>query len=330
MCLSDSEDFPFIMIFVVISAFLIAFTLITIYNRQVVTKIDHEASDLVANLSWTAFQSFSTGVLGKIDLPKDIEGCDYQLKVNQNCFILELLNGPLRGKSYIAGVSFDLTPDGFVLPKAETVFLRRGGNKLFVSSKIIEFEENENIQIALNPPEFYLFAKTHPREAAGILAAFFYSRKDIARCSWLDYHTLYVMAEDNESFILTFRRENLQHDDWSIQEVETINIGTEVKPTEAEDCPSPAEALLRGWIIPPELALASLRSRTWVDENGPVGIPANVEIHMSCILTKFGRYPAWWIHFENKTILYRALFWWYAENEPGFLIQSSPVIYPVD
>jgi len=326
----DGEDFPFILIFIVVSAFLTAFILITIYNKQVAMKIDEKASGFVTNLSWTAFQSFSTGVLGKIDLPKNIEGYNYRLKIHQNAFVLELLEGPLRGKSYIAGVPFDMISDNLTLPKDETVFFKRSGEKLLVCFSVLESIENENINIEPNPPEFYFFAKDHPKEAAGILAAFFYSGKDIVRYSWLENHVLYVMTEDNESFILTFRRDELQHDIHSLQEIETptIEIGTE--RIEAEKCPSPAEALLKGWIISPELALASLRSRTWIDQNGPVGIPANAEISMSCVFTKFGGYPTWRISFENRTIFHRALFWWHAENEPGFLMQCSPVMYPID
>lgn len=326
----DGEDFPTILIFTVISAFLIVFVLVTVYNKQVAMKIDEKASALISDLSWRAFQSFHTGVTGKIDLPKDIEGHGYRLKIQQNNFVLELLEGPLRGKLYVVGLPFDIISDNSIFSRGETAFFKRSGEKLLVCSSVSGSQENENVRITPNPPEFYFFAKNYPREAAGILAAFFHSGKDIVQYSWLDNHALYIVTEDNESFALRFRREDFQYTGWDLQEIEILTIEETTESTEAEECPSPAEALFVGWVISPEFALYSLRSRTWVDRNGPVEIPANVKISMSCILTRSGRYPAWCISFENKIIFYRSLFWWWAENEPGFLMQSMPTIYPVD
>jgi len=324
----ESEDFPFVITFVVLSAFLVAMVFLTVYSRQAQAKIEEEATNLLSRLSWSAFQSFSSGVLGTVELPRDLCGYRYSVEVEGSSFKLTLHEGPLRGKEYVASVPVKLFSENFVLPQGGVVFFRRIGEVLLISTSG-EYEENISVRTSTDePPVFYFFAKSHPREAAGIIAAFLHSGEDIRGFAWMDNSHLGLATEENRYLIAAFCKED--YAGWNVESFEAVKISEGTGMGEAVECPSPAEAFAKGWIISQNLLLASLRSRTWVDENGPVAMPHEIESSIGLSLTKAGGYPTWRIIFDGRILFYRAIPWWYADNDPGFLMQSYPPMYPLD
>jgi len=317
----------------VISALLVGVVLMTIYGRQVSARVEDEASSLISGLSRAAFQSFSTGAMSFIELPRSVGGSGYVIEVMDNRYIvLRITDGPLRERKFFSAFTFPLAPQSQIFYPGQSVFFLRTGNKLTLNQSRIELSDNLlGPQVYEPPPNFYWFAKNNPMEASGVLAAFFSSGADIAGYGWINRNTLVVETSENRFFRVDFENEPCQKEGWNIISIESVSRIEEITVARITDtCPSVREAAELGWLVPPEQAFASLRSRTWMDSGGLVRVPPEARIVMACVSSDFGKYPAWQIYFENRVVLFRAVLWWYEDNDPGFLFQSLPKMYPVE
>ncbi len=317
----------------VMSALLVGVVLMTVYDRQVSARVEDEASSLISGLSRAAFQSFSTGAMSFIELPRSVGGSGYVIEVVDNrCIVLRITDGPLRERKFVSAFTFPLVPQSRTFYPGQSVFFLRTGDTLTVNQSRIERSDNLlRPQVYESPPNFYWFAKNNPVEASGVLAVFFGSGADIAGYGWINGNILVVETSENWFFRVDFENEPCKKEGWNIVSIESVSRIEEVTAARITDtCPSVREAAELGWLVPPEQAFASLRSRTWMDSDGLVRVPPEVSIVMACVSSGFGKYPAWQISFENRVVLFRAVLWWYEDNDPGFLFQSLPGMYPVE
>lgn len=330
---AESEDFPLVVVFMIISALMMAAVLATVYSKQADARVEEEASSLLFRLSGTAFQSFSTNTIASVMLPKSIMGHGYIVRILENhALVLEITDGSLRGKTYVSVFTFPLVSTSRDFSPGQSVFFTRIGDRLLVcSTGEVPAEDGITGEHYGPPPEFYWFAKEHPAEATGALAVFFGTGDDVVGYGWHD-ESLVIETRENRFLKITLGHRISSDERWKITMIRPVKGIEEVLAIRIENkCPSAAEAAKSGWLISPQRALADLRSRTWVDANGTVSIPAEAQTTIVCVETSNGKsYPAWQIVFDNRIVLYRTILWWYADNDPGFLMQSLPEMYPLD
>ncbi|MEW6592490.1 MAG: hypothetical protein AB1305_02230 [Candidatus Hadarchaeota archaeon] len=334
------SSFPLIVIFGVFLAFMVTFIFISIYSQQGNARVDEAARDLAEDLARTAFLATSSGHLTPLDLPGNLAGSSYSVGIVDNsAFLVSITTGRRAGSSYSAVANVTLSLDG-TLSAGSRIYFLKVGSQLIVSDRQMQVAA-ENVVAAPSgsPPQFYNFAKSNPKEAAGIMASFFHLLEVEPGASWniLTYRwdggslVTQAAAPGKSSTLRASGAENTTDvgfvdNSWVVSAVENAeNIGS------FTSCPSAENAYLGGWLYSQDIIMEHLRSRSWkrLQDNAIVTIPATVNIRAAAVTTNVSTYPAWKVAFEGQTIFYRAIPWWEQENTPGFLFQSSPSIYPV-
>lgn len=345
-----SETFPLIVLFGVILAFLMAFLFITLYSQQLDMRVDEQAKAIADDLAQTAFTSFSGGQ-PILDLPRDVGGSPYEIKVDQErgIFMVEITGGRRAGNSYSAIVSASLKVDNQDFsPGGRVYFMENVVNRgqIIVSAAPISAE---NIPIEFpapseEPPEFYLDFARHgdnQPQATAVAAAYFEARElfdniDVSAYEWSDAHLLVQITENGVNRAVM---QVTGEDDEGVGEItkvwlvkeNIVNENTTLK--NPVRCPSPADAYRSDWLYSKQDALDHLRSRTWQRENDNtvVAVPADASIHAAAATTNISlTYPTWRVTFEGYVIFYRMMPWWENDEEPGFVFQSGPAGFELE
>lgn len=341
-CRKGTHNLPFIILFGVILAFLMAFLLISVYEQQLSAQVDEQAIALVNELARTAFVSLSGGQ-PTLDLPMDLGGSPYSLSVQDNSvFVVRIVAGRRSGASFSAVVNANVTVENDEFSPGGSVFFMRSGNGVIVSASPIEaIPEVVSQPPSAEPPSFYQFAKDNPRAAAAIVAVYFDARTRYP----LENVDVVQYREENTDFLVQIRHgsgelENIRvrgsennHpvgvvvNAWVVEQLEAAgDIGS------ASPCPSVDNAYLSRWLYSPRDALNILRSRTWyrASDNMPVTVPSDALVQASAVTTNISMvYPAWRVLFEGYTIFFKMMPWWEMENLPGFVFQSEPELNPI-
>ena len=320
------SDFVFIVLFGVIIAIVTGGVLAVFYLQQLNVRVGLEAQSLADELARTSFSSLGGGQ-PKLELPIDVGGSEYQISIEDNrTFVVRITAGRLRGNRYTSQVGVDLQENEGLTPGAKAYF-QLSGTRVVVSASPIEVP-GENIlpTTAATPPNFYDFAKENHRAAAAIIAAYFDVSQNIDA---YQENTNSVIVRTGSAMFCVQGYENgenvgLIDNAWVIENIE--NYAGEFTGVA---CPSVENAYLSGWLYPPSQALSYLRSRTWqrTSDNFVVVIPGNAKIRAAAAKTNVSTYPTWRIEWQadNYCVLhYRAMPWWWAENDPGFVLQSEP------
>ncbi|MFN4132952.1 MAG: hypothetical protein ACK4GQ_01075 [Candidatus Hadarchaeales archaeon] len=332
-----AHTFPLIVIFGVFLAFLMTVVFVSIYSQQQYARVEDEANHLVETLSKTAFQALASSALASVDLPATLGGSEYSLEVEENAiFVLRIISGRGAGNVYSERTNITLEVENREFKPGGKIFFYGAGEKVVVSASVVQPPTIPfSFPASSNPPPFYYFAKENPREAAGIAAVFFTSagreNADVFGYSWEDGKLIVQGRVGSDNFVagVEFDEDTTQVGKvemaWVVAKVENVFAATE------NSCPSIENANAEGWVYSPADVLKHLRSRTWVrgSDEQIISVPGDADIHAAAVLTNVSVFPAWRITFENQIIYYRLMPWWEKENDPGFLFQSLPEIYPV-
>lgn len=333
-----AHTFPLIVIFGVFLAFLMTLVFVSIYSQQLYARVEDEASWLTEALSKTAFQSIVSSSLTFLDLPETLGGSEYSIEIVENSiFLLRITAGRGAGNVYVGRVNFSLVVENSEFELGGRIYFYSEGERVIVSSSEISAPKAPVFTTPSQaPPAFYYFSKENPKEAVGIAAVFFFGEKlensDILKYAWRDGKLIVFGEAENRGFwrMVEFEENFTQvgkvEKAWIVGKIENISQ----MPADLL-CPSIAGAFREGWVYSPSGALQHLRSRTWrrVLDNEIISVPGDAEIRAATVLTNVSIYPAWRVTFENQVIFYRMLPWWEKENDPGFLFQSAPELYPV-
>ncbi len=334
--------FPLLVIFGVLLAFMMTFVFISVYDQQLNARVATEAESLAEGLAQTAFQSLSSGTLTTYDLPSNLGGSEYTVKITDNStFVVTITSGRKAGSSYGAVVNARiLIENSNFEPRGKVYFMQQGGQLVVSSSEISLTAENVFITPTATPPDFYHFAKENAREAAGIAAAFFEHRaanpaenSDVTSYAWAGDNLLVEVTVNGDSSIgyrVGFVENSVYvgsiTSSWVVVQVEnTDNL------TSGENSPSIENAYSTGWYHSSGAVINHLRSRTWnlTSDNSILSVPAYATIAASSSTTNVATYPTWRVTFDNQTMVYRGMPWWEAENTAGFIFQAEPELFPV-
>ena len=327
---------PLILLFGVIIAFLLAFLFIALYSQQLDARVDEQANALADDIAETAFASLSGGQ-AILPLPPDVGGSPYVVEVRENSvFVVRVTGGRRAGNEYSASVNATVAVEnGDFYPGGRLYFVRIG-DIVIISAVPIKAEGMETPveNISTTPPEFYYFAKVHPKEASAIIAAYYSAFEDIHAHLWedgdsmlvrTDFGVLRVSGEPNEDNV------GLVENSWIVLNVENVGGSPE---SGWENSPSVENAWKSGWLYSPSQVLEHLRGRTWrrVKDNAVITLPSGATIHAAAATTNVLTYPTWRVEWQadNYYVIYlRAMPWWEMENTAGFVFQSRPELSPI-
>lgn len=335
--------FPLIVLFGVILAFLMTFLFITLYNQQLDLRVDEQAESLANDLARTAFTSLSGGQ-PILDLPRDVGGSEYAIDVQENSiFIVKITGGRRAGNSYSAVVNATVNVENKDFLPGGRAYFMRSGDQIVVSAAPIKAPVENILPVpAGEPPEFYYFAQSNPREATAIGAAYFEARElypgesniDVSAYRWENSDSLLAQIISDGSPLVVLRVTGSE-DGTDVGKVETAWVVEQVESGgdigSAIACSSPDNAYHGRWLYSPQGALNHLRSRTWrrVSDNTVVSVPADASIQAAAAATNISAYPTWRVTFESYIIFYRMMPWWEHENTAGFVFQSEPELKPM-
>ncbi len=338
-----AETFPLIVLFGVILAWLMAFLFITLYNQQLDVRVDEQANALADDLSRTAFTSLSGGQ-PILELPRDVGGSAYTIEVQENSiFVVKIAGGRRAGNSYSALVNATVTVENQDFSPGGRVYFMRSGDQIIVSAASIEAPVENIAPVPTGePPEFYYFAQSNPRDAAAIGAAYFEARElysaendiDVSSYRWESADSLLAQITSGEVPLAVLRVMGSE-DGTDVGKVDTAWVVGQVESDEnigsATTCPSPDNAYRSSWLYSPQGVLNHLRSRTWrrVSDNTVVAVPADASIQAASATTNVSTYPTWRVTFESYVIFYQMVPWWEQEDTAGFVFQSEPPLEPV-
>jgi hypothetical protein len=347
--MDDAESMPFYILFGVIVAAMLAGIFIMQYNRQLEARVDEQAQALANDLARISFTAFSREQPSFL-LPRNLGGSDYELNVNENTstFIVRIKAGKQSGMSYYSTVNVPLQVENSnFVPSGNVYFQRRGDNVVVSSSPIAAQEENLLPPVTATPPEFYGFAKENAKEATAIAAAYFFVLKNFVHENKpikddnnnlldvlgynLDENTVQIGYRGGANLFgvkVSFEFENYENMDnigkvsnaWIVTDI-TINLNNLGSAT---TCPSVENAHDNGWFYENTEVLAYLRSRTWMNGDNIVVVPADARVDAAAATTNVSIYPTYRVTFEGYVIYYRAMPWYWADNAPGFVFQSKP------
>jgi hypothetical protein len=350
----DAEHMPFYILFGVIVAAMLAGIFIMQYNRQLEARVDEQAQALANDLARISFTAFSREQPSFL-LPRNLGGSDYELMVDNNTstFIVHIKAGRQSGMSYYATANVPLIKENFNPVPGGSVYFQSASGKVVVSSFLIG-GENRRPPAAENatPPDFYNFAKENAKEATAIAAAYFFVLEnfvhenkpikddnnnllDVLRYN-LDENTVQIGYRGGANLFgvkVSFKFENYESMDnigkvsnaWIVTDI-TINLDNLGSAT---TCPSVENAHDNGWFYENTEVLAYLRSRTWMIGDTPVVVPENALVRAAAATTNVLIYPTYRVTFEDYVIYYRAMPWYWKEDQPGFVFQSKPPLEAV-
>jgi hypothetical protein len=353
----DAEHMPFYILFGVIVAAMLAGIFIMQYNRQLEARVDEQAQALANDLARISFTAFSREQPSFL-LPRNLGGSDYELSVDENSstFIVRIKAGKQSGTSYYSTANVSLSEDNFnPVPGGSVYFQRRGDNVVVSSSPITAPPENLLPPVTATPPEFYNLEnnKVYAKVATAIAAAYFSVLENFVRenkpIKDENNNPLDVSGYENGENVLvqigyrggenifgvevSFEYENYENTEnigkvinaWIVTDI-TINLDNLGGAT---TCPSVENAHVSGWLYSREEALDYLRSRTWMSDGTPVVVPAGARVDAAAATTEVSIYPTYRVTFDGYVIYYRAMPWYWKENQPGFVFQSKPPLEAV-
>ena len=336
-----AHNLPLIILFGVVLASFMAFIFISIYNQQLIIRVDEQAEALANDLAQAAFDSL-TGGQSILPLPKDLGGSPYSITVQDNSvFTVIILGGWRSGSSYSAVVNAIVSVENENFLPGGHAFFMRSGDEIIVSASPIEARSENIVQVtSTEPPSFYYFSKQDPKGAAAIAAVYFYAKThypseniDNMSYRWENGNSLLARVRRGSEYMIIRvtgiedrTRVGVIENAWIVENLENFD---EIESSAS--CPSPDNAYLSGWLYSPQAVLNHLRSRTWyrTSDNAVVVIPVDAIVQASAVTTNVSTYPAWRVRFENYTIYYRMLPWWEYDDTPGFLFQSDPELTPI-
>ena len=343
---------PFYVLFGVIVASMLAGIFIVQYNRQLEARVDEQAQALANDLARISFAAFSREQPSFL-LPQTLGGSDYELSVNENTFIVHIKAGRQSGMSYYATTNVSLIENNFNPVPRSSVYFKWSGNVVITSSSPITApQENLLPLVTATPPEFYYFAKENAKAATAIAAAYFFALENFAlenkSTKDKDNNPLDVWGyEQDENVLVQIRYrggENIFGVKVSLgyknyESTENIGkvgnawivTGLTIKEnlTSATTCPSVENAHDYGWFYSPTEVLDYLRSRTWMSGDTPVVVPENASVRAAAATTNVSIYPTYCVTFDRYVIYYRAMPWYWKEDQPGFVFQSKPPLEAV-
>jgi len=305
----------------------------TVYERQMDIRVQEEASSLAEELGRTAFSALTGGQPFK-DLPPAVGGSPYAVEIRDNqVFVVRITGGRGSGSEYASVINAPIVVENGDFAPGGRMYFMRSGDRLLVSSSPIappayELEVNPTGQ----PPEFYEFSKTNPRAATGIIASYFeISEQGYTATGYrLDGNAVVRWEKGGVTRYLSVSGHNDAQRVGNVISawvVDSVDPGPEIPRNISENLDN---VVATGWLFSPERALRDLRLRTWKAGDNLITVPSNPQITAACVTTNAGRsYPVWRIAWDDFVIYYRAIPWWENDDEPGFVMQSSPAIEPV-
>jgi hypothetical protein len=358
----DAENMPFYILFGVIVAAMLAGIFIMQYNRQLEARVDEQAQALANDLARISFTAFSREQPSFL-LPRNLGGSDYKLSIYENKFIVHIKAGKQSGMNYYstANVSLSIDDNYHNFVPGGSIYFRRSGDVVIVSSSQENLPpENLPLPATATPPAFYNFAKVkeNAKAATAIAAAYFFALENFAleNKSTKDNNNnpLDVWGYENGENVsvqlwykggknifgvkVSFRYENYENTEniWKVGNAWIENgltikenlIGTIVNLS-VENI-SIENAYASGWLYSPTEVLAYLRSRTWENENGDrLVVPADAQVRAAAATTNVSTYPTYCVTFDGYVLYYRAMPWYWDEDQPGFVFQSKPPLEAV-
>ncbi|HID31091.1 MAG TPA: hypothetical protein EYP19_13985, partial [Desulfobacterales bacterium] len=133
-----------------------------------------EAQALVNDLSYICFSAF-TQQQSTYRLPPSVGEANYELRVENNVFVVRITSGSLRGYEYRSIVGADLEVHSLPLPGG-TLYTQGRFDKVIIAAEPIGPPSQEfGGSAASHPPNFYFFARENQREGAAVVASYFYA-----------------------------------------------------------------------------------------------------------------------------------------------------------
>ena len=321
-------DLPFYFLFGALTALLLASAFLLQLTSQAREAVDEQAEGLLEAVARAAF-SLLPGEETRVDLPPSVGGCGYEFWADENGLHLLVLDGVRRGRLYSLSLLERVEVENSSF--REAVYLRRAEESLILSSSPLPPPSfpSPSVGEAHLPPPFYSFAKDHPVPAAALLEAYSRTGREPAG---------YVREEGG---VLVFLGEKWlevrgKESGERVGKVEGAWVVEEVGEVEGragwEACPGVVEAVEGGWALSSSQALSEFLGRAW-ESGGERVRPENLRIRASAVWTEVGSFPCWRLDFRSGdrafVVYWRMLRWWYAENSPGFLMQSEPPLQPL-
>ncbi len=341
--MDDAEHLPFYVLFGVIVASMLVGVFIVQYSRQLEVRVDEQAQALADDLTRMSFATLSREQ-PSFALPRTVGGSEYELHVDENssAFIVRVKAGRRAGMSYYSAVNAKLRVENSRFVPGGDVYFRQSGDVVLVSSSPITAPvENLPQPATATPPEFYHFARENAKAATAITASYLFALQNSRQIDIVGY------AHEGDNVLVQVSRGG-----WNLFGVRVsghengVDVGKIDKAwvvtslairenlTGVITSPSVENAATSGWLYPPAQVLMYLRGRTWqLADNRVVVIPAGAACNAAAATTNVATYPTWRFEFtyedQNYVIHYQLMPWWWAENAPGFVFQSTPELTPL-
>ncbi|MEA1905072.1 MAG: hypothetical protein U9M97_04240 [Candidatus Hadarchaeota archaeon] len=337
--MDDGGKIVWRILFGVVMAIMLLGIFLVYLSAQSRFAVGEGAQALANDLSYTCFSAF-TQQQPTYELPSSVGGANYELEVENNTFVVRVTSGSLRGNEYRSIVGVDLDVRSLPSPGGTLYVQGRPENVIVAAEHISPSPQGFGGFVAPEPPSFYFFAKENQREAAAIVASYFYACEhyrgeenlDILGYEWAGENLLAQVSSDGELVtglrVLPHESEEnvgLVDNSWVVEEVEDVgeNVGGIIF------CPSVENAVSCGWVYPPSEVVRHLRSRAWrMRDNTIVALPEDISWRASAVTTNVASYPTWRFKFRsdgNRFVIHFAMIPWApGENQPGFVFQSRP------
>ncbi len=327
-------------LFGVVMASLLIGILIAYTSTQKEYTTGGEAQTLADSLSETAFSAIE-GQQQTFQLYKAVGKSNYELDIENNTFIVRILGDKQEGREYRSTVGVELKIRDNLPEPGKTLYLRGTGEKVIVSSESItlskeELKEPENYEA----PEFYTFSKQNPKTSTGIIASYFYAKKnfstdnlDIKGFRWKS-SKLEVRVIGGKNYLTTLEVQGEKNND-NVGYIDNLWIVTNVTTADNKiqnynHSPSIEEAYRKGWLFSPEQAKETVKGRTWkrTSDNKTIEISQTIDEKASAATTNISTYPTWRFEISKGNQMYifhlAAMPWEYSEEDPGFAFESEP------
>lgn len=329
-------------LFSVIMAGLLLAVLVAYFQSQKRAEIGREARDLVDDLSRSSFSILSGGQR-PYDLPEAVGGAPYELAVDEdrNAIVVRITGGSQKGVEYVGVVDADIQVHS-IPSSGKVLYITENRGKIVFSKSPLQLPGKEISYPPTEKPDFYEFAKKNTKEASAIGASYFwalnhYPKKenlDVREYKWEGSNTLLTQITSERGPLTVVRVSGHENDSdvgvvdrsWIIHQVE--NRGGNIS---GRTNPSIKEAYENGWFYSPKQIIEYLQTRSWErtkNERTKVEIPTAPDNFGATSTTKVGTYPTYLIKFGNYVIYFRAMPWYWSEDQPGFVFQSEPKLEP--
>lgn len=296
---------------------------------------------LADDLSRTAFSALPRHQ-PTYDLPESIEKSPYKLKIENDIVVVKITGGGLEGKEYRSSVGVDLEVKNIPEP-GETFHAQGQVDKVFIDSSPLDPPKEELLSTKIpEPTDFYEFARDNPKEATGIISAYFHVRQlypeeenlDVKSYEWETHNILKVRVTSVGNFLITIQVSGHENSEdigsisssWIVRELETSSENTPY----TQSCPSIGKSHYSGWLYSPEAVVSLFQERTWrsTTDNQIITFPQALDWKCASVTTKISTFPTWRFEFstseKNNIIHFAAIPWAPYENRPGFTMESEP------